>query len=201
MITTYDGFGFPGGPDSNPQTPPRVVLWEYILPAAANRFPTIFINPNWLLNILLEIFVANYQGTDVIAAMYNGDTGPNYSDFAIIAAGLSSTQSGGALTATTISTISANKMRFGKPTNKWRCVRASIGNVPGKNKGMGAIVTLGSQTPPTVTPDVHLGVGGEWNNAVNPITQIDLLTDLGINMGAGSSAQILGWKSPAASQQ
>jgi hypothetical protein len=180
----YDPSFFPGDaiPAFGPWPPIR--LQEQILSANAASFPnSIRLNP--MQNIWLEIAITGYGGTDVASLRFNADSGANYWTRFITAAQGTSTLSNVENAADTL-------IRLGPVTNKGRSVIVRIVNHPTKTKVVSILNTIGTGT---TTPALVTLVGaGEWTNATDQINQIDIVTQGGATMLAGSTVALLGWQ-------
>jgi hypothetical protein len=155
---------------------------------AAARFPNDFAVPKGCRLIWFSFAVPNYLGTDVISFQFNGDsTSGTYWDNSDTSAAVSA--SGDTTpTGTKRAAVSANVIRLGFATNKWRVGWGQIINFPTKEKGVSATVQIGSSAAPGTTNVLHGATAGGWDGTAPSleINTIRVLTAGGVKMGAES---------------
>jgi hypothetical protein len=182
-------FGFQNHSAGAPLPFPLQLLDVQTLAVAAPQFPREFAFPG-MPNILFAVSVPNYQGTDVISFQFNGDSASaTYWDNADTTPAVSASSDTAPVLAKRAA-VSANLIRLGKATSKWRICWGQIINQPTKEKGLAAMCAIGSLTPPGTSNEQHLAVSGGWDGAApsQAITRVKVLTAGGANMAAGTQA-------------
>jgi hypothetical protein len=116
---------------------------------------------------------------------FNGDSGNNYWTHHIHAEAINGAQW------TDVQNPSTNLIRLAE--SDCRCTRnvmAQINNRLGTSKTVN-IKNQSGTNDPSVIGSVNVG-GGEWVNTTSQITQIEMLTPEGNNMGTGSGFAVYG---------
>ncbi|SRR6266550_5384174 len=182
IIAPFTGPGTAGGMPPFPF--PCTMVDSQRLTVAANRFPRDFVIPQGCRVIPWACWLPSYQGSDVISFQFNGDSSSgtywdNTDSSAAVSASGDTTPTG-----TKRAAVSANLIRLGLATNKWRLGFGLIGNTPTKEKAVGAVITIGSATPPGTTNILHGATAGGWDGAAPSfeISTIQVLTAGGVKM-------------------
>jgi hypothetical protein len=182
------GFVQPFG-TPNPLPFPLTLLDTQTLTANAPTFPRDFYFPG-VPNIIFALSVPKYLGVDVAGMQFNGDSvSGTYWDNADTTPSVALSSDTAPVLAKRAA-VSANIIRLGKATNKWRIIWGQIINQAAIEKGLAAMCSIGSLTPPGTTNEQHLAVSGGWDGAAPSqiISRVKILTAGGLSMGIGTQA-------------
>jgi hypothetical protein len=162
-----------------------VLLDKTKLLANANTTRTLTWSGTWDM-LKIEVWIPGYAGSDVGSLRFNGDTGANYwNRFDSNAAALAT------FTGADAGNSADTWFRLGTATNTQRKATVRIGNLATKSKLIDGTVQIGTGT--TTVGTIHVGLAGEWNNAVSPITSLIMGTPGGVNMLAGTGIAAWGF--------